>query len=96
MWAWSAGKAVPAGLGLGLVLVCVVPDCNSTASPDDEAGATQRQRAIVGAFATAIVRDDHADIAEHAAPTLSGPSPAPAWCRPGRPESTRSPGWPTR
>ncbi|OBH74566.1 nuclear transport factor 2 family protein [Mycobacterium scrofulaceum] len=53
-----------------MALVCVVPGADSTASPDDDAAATQRQRAIVGAFATAIVHDDHAGIAEHATPDI--------------------------
>ncbi|OBI45412.1 hypothetical protein A5706_31545 [Mycobacterium sp. E796] len=47
-----------------------MPGVNSSAAPDDEAATMQRQRAIVGAFATAIVHDDHADIAEHATPDI--------------------------
>ncbi|WP_161630267.1 nuclear transport factor 2 family protein [Mycobacterium sp. UM_CSW] len=70
MWASSAWKAALASLGIAMVLVCVVPDGNSTAAPDDEAATMQRQRAIVGAFATAIVHDDHAGIAEHATPDI--------------------------
>lgn len=70
IWASSAWKAAVAGPAIGLALICVVPVGNSTAAPDDEAAATQRQRAIVGAFATAIVHDDHAGIAEHATPDV--------------------------
>jgi uncharacterized protein len=70
MGASSACKAALAGPGIAIALVCVVGGGNSTAAPDDEAGATQRQRAIVGAFATAIVNDDHAGIAEHATPDI--------------------------
>ncbi|SPM26668.1 hypothetical protein MTAB308_143 [Mycobacterium terramassiliense] len=68
MWASSAWKAALAGSGIAMALVCVVPGGNSTAAPDDD--QTQRQRTIVGAFATAIVHDDHAGIAEHATPDI--------------------------
>jgi uncharacterized protein len=70
MWASSAWKAALAGPGTAMMLVCLVPAVNSIAAPDDEAAATQRQRAIVGAFATAVVHDDHAGIAEHATPDI--------------------------
>lgn len=70
MLASNAWKAAVAGAGIAMVLVCVVPGGNSTAAPDDEAAAMQQQRAIVGAFATAIVHDDHPGIAEHATPDI--------------------------
>jgi uncharacterized protein len=62
MLASSAWKAALAGPGIAIALVCVVGSGDSTGAPDDEAAATQRQRAIVGAFATAIVHEDHAGI----------------------------------
>ncbi|BBZ46682.1 hypothetical protein MPRM_39630 [Mycobacterium parmense] len=65
-----AWKAALAGSGMAVALACVVPGPKSTASPDYDAAATQRQRAIVGAFATAIVHDDHAEIAGHATPDI--------------------------
>lgn len=70
MRASSAWKAALAGSGIAVALVCVVSSGNSTAAPDDEAATMQRQRAIVGAFATAIVHDDHTGIAEHATPDI--------------------------
>ncbi|MEE6178320.1 nuclear transport factor 2 family protein [Mycobacterium sp. 050134] len=51
-------------------MTCVAPAGNSTAAPDDEAAPTQRQREIVGAFATAVVHDDHAGIAANATPDI--------------------------
>lgn len=42
----------------------------SAATPKDDAPASQQQIAIVRAFATAVVHDDHAGIAENAAPDI--------------------------
>jgi ketosteroid isomerase-like protein len=70
MRATTAWKAALAGTGIATAMACVVPGGNLAAAPDDEAVATQQQRAIVGAFATAIVHDDHAGIAEHATPDI--------------------------
>lgn len=66
----SAWKAALAGSGIAMTTVCVVPVHYSNAAPDDEAATTLQQRAVVGAFATAIVHDDHAGIAEHATPDI--------------------------
>ena len=63
-------NATLAGASAAALLFCVVPSPDSAASPDDDALTTQRQQAIVSAFATAIVHDDHAGIAEHATPDI--------------------------
>ena len=70
MRASTARKAALAAVAITTAMVCVGRGGVSTAAPEDEAAATQRQRAIVGAFATAIVHDDHAGIAEHATPDI--------------------------
>lgn len=56
-----------AGVCIFGVTVCGIAP--SAASPEDDALASQQQ-AVVSAFATAVVRDDHAGIAENAAPDI--------------------------
>jgi hypothetical protein len=69
MWALNATLA---GVSIaGTALFCAMPSGESAASPDEDATLTvQRQQAIVSAFATAILHDDHAGIAEHATPDI--------------------------
>ena len=53
-------------------VVCSVVTCgNSAAAPDDSGSTTQRQQALVRAFAAAFVQDDHMGIAAHAAPDIT-------------------------
>jgi uncharacterized protein len=69
-WASTAWKSALTAAGLATAMAFAGVSGNSAAAPDDEAAVTQRQREIVGAFATAIVHDDHAGIAEHATPDI--------------------------
>lgn len=55
--------------GLGLIVVSTAASPQSVAAPGDPTPTDQR-RAIVSAFATAIVHDDHAGIAANATPDI--------------------------
>lgn len=70
MWPSTACKSALTAAGLAMAMAFVGLSGNSAAEPDNEAAVTQRQREIVGAFASAIVHDDHAGIAEHATPDI--------------------------
>jgi hypothetical protein len=77
----SSGWAVASVLGATLVSVALSPD--SAASPNGAAPTDQRRQAIVSAFATAFVHDDHAGINANATPDSYGRSLAPASCPAG-------------
>jgi uncharacterized protein len=75
MRVWGPGAATAVLAIVAALSSCVVPTAISVATPDDVL-TTQRQQAIVRAFAAAIVHDDHAEIAEYATPDI-------AWTIPG-------------
>lgn len=66
----SARGASAGAIGTAVVL-CSFVTCGNAAAAPDEGLTAQRQRAIVSAFATAIVQDDHAGIAAHATPDIT-------------------------
>jgi ketosteroid isomerase-like protein len=58
-------------IGVAAVLYSVATCGYSAATPGDEGLITQRQQAIVSAFAAAIVHDDHVGIVAHATPDIT-------------------------
>jgi ketosteroid isomerase-like protein len=69
--ALSDRGALVGGIGAAAVLCSVVTCGHSAAAPGDEGLTTQRQQAIVSAFAAAIVHDDHMGIVAHATPDIT-------------------------
>lgn len=63
-----ATMALLSGLAISLVSTAASPQ--AAAAPGDPALTDQQRQAIVSAFATAVVHDDHAGIAANAAPDI--------------------------